>query len=294
MVGSWPGCPAWTASSCLAHRNRRCGERLRCSVARRSSAVSSATWSCAYLTTTDTRSAPYYVASVEVEDVLPSGVGDELVDVTVTGLLLNQPHPLAGPLWTRWRSAPPGEPNLWASYEQDGRAAWLEVVRLYRRNRHDDKPAGQTVVVDGRFATDEPGLYSRSARRSTVQEATSGQPGCTRRLPVWRLRCDRPVYDRVDVIRHRGQDCTPLGPRANCIRRKARDPSPAVEGIDAAYPARPPNGSVGKPVHACLDFHPGGEPVRVGVQGEQGRHEPRTGGADQKIPSRSSAVASCS
>jgi hypothetical protein len=114
----------------------------------------------------------YFVADVRVDDVRPSAVGDGLVDVSVTGLLLSQPHPLAGPVWTRWRSGRPSEPNLWAPRDGDGRAGWLEVVRLsWLRGHHADRPAGMTVVVDGRFATDAPGLYL------AIGEAVNGPGG---------------------------------------------------------------------------------------------------------------------
>lgn len=86
----------------------------------------------------------------------------------MTGLLLSQPHPLAAPVWARW---PPREPNLWAPYDEAGRAGWLEVVRMYRPRRRDDRPAGTTVVVDGRFATDVAGMYL------AIGEAVNGPGG---------------------------------------------------------------------------------------------------------------------
>lgn len=111
----------------------------------------------------------YYVGIMEVEDIRPRG---ELVDATVTGLLLSQPHPLAGAVWSQWRAGPPSEPKQWTPYDREGRAAWLEVVRLYRpRARRDDRPAGSTVVVDGRFVTDVPGLYL------AIGEAVNGPGG---------------------------------------------------------------------------------------------------------------------
>jgi hypothetical protein len=114
----------------------------------------------------------YYIANATVEDVRPSATVDGLVDASVTGLLLSQPHPLAGPVWARWRSGLPSEPNLWATYDRDGRAAWLEVVRLHWQwGRPDDRPAGTTVVVDGRFATDASGLYL------AIGEAVNGPGG---------------------------------------------------------------------------------------------------------------------
>jgi Barstar (barnase inhibitor) len=102
----------------------------------------------------------YYVGAVTVEQVRPNAADGELVDFVVTGLLLAQPHPLAGEVWARFRSGPPAERNRWAEYSVAGRTAWLEVVRLYTaRPRGTDRPGGSTVTLDGRFVTDPPSLY---------------------------------------------------------------------------------------------------------------------------------------
>ncbi|MCM2390009.1 barstar family protein [Streptomyces albipurpureus] len=107
----------------------------------------------------------------EVRDWRPSAHGPGLLDLDLDGRFWD-PVPLyAREVWERWRTSPPTEPGLWSAYDRRERGVWLDLVcsRAARtrqaegsragRTRPADQPAGRVYELDGRHATDEPGLY---------------------------------------------------------------------------------------------------------------------------------------
>ncbi|MEV5596927.1 barstar family protein [Streptomyces sp. NPDC052496] len=92
----------------------------------------------------------------------PSALGDGLLDIDLTQAPFPQIPTWARPLRTRWLTAPPTEPNLWAAYPAREREQWFDIVRERgcRRSRHTpDRPPGHVYDLDGRHITDDTALY---------------------------------------------------------------------------------------------------------------------------------------
>ncbi|MFD6760544.1 hypothetical protein [Streptomyces roseolus] len=90
----------------------------------------------------------------------PSVLGGTLVDITLTDGGDERPLPTARPIWAEWYQGPPAEPNLWAPYDSQGRAAWLDLTtRAWRVPASRPDHSGGEYHLDGRFATDVPGLH---------------------------------------------------------------------------------------------------------------------------------------
>jgi RNAse (barnase) inhibitor barstar len=117
----------------------------------------------------------YHLAAPVAGSCTPHRADPTLVDVPLTGLLWEPPHPQAEPIWTRWRAGPPPARNLWARYPSAGRAAWLQVVRLHAcrpgRQRAADASPGAGFELDGHDITDVPSLYC------AIGEAINGPGG---------------------------------------------------------------------------------------------------------------------
>ncbi len=90
----------------------------------------------------------------------PSVLGGTLVDITLTDGGDDRPSPAARPIWAEWYQGPPAESNLWAPYDSQGRAAWLDLTtRAWRVSAPRPDHSGGEYHLDGRFVTDVPGLH---------------------------------------------------------------------------------------------------------------------------------------
>jgi RNAse (barnase) inhibitor barstar len=96
----------------------------------------------------------------------------EALDIDIACLQVQPPHPLAGPIWDQWRQSPPTRRNQWTGLSSDGRAAWLEVVRLaWTPPSTGDAPAHSVFDLDGAHITDRPSFYC------ALGEAVNGPGG---------------------------------------------------------------------------------------------------------------------
>lgn len=90
----------------------------------------------------------------------PSSDGPGRIDLELEGGLFTPVPEYARPLWEQWSAGPPDTPCAWAGLDTRRRGAWLDLVRERAcRRTHQDRPAGHAYELDGRYATDEPGLY---------------------------------------------------------------------------------------------------------------------------------------
>ncbi|GHG23953.1 barstar family protein [Streptomyces zaomyceticus] len=90
----------------------------------------------------------------------PSGLGPDLLDVELDGYFVDPVPEFARPVWERWLAGPPDEAGAWAGLDTRRRGAWHDLVRERAcRRRSGDRPAGTAYELDGRFVTDEPGLW---------------------------------------------------------------------------------------------------------------------------------------
>lgn len=95
-----------------------------------------------------------------VSGASPSVLGGGLEDITLTDGGADRPPPAVRPIWEKWYQGPPTEPNLWAPYDSQGRAAWLDLsTRAWRVPVPRPDRAGGEHHLDGRFVTDVPGLH---------------------------------------------------------------------------------------------------------------------------------------
>ncbi|WP_394613191.1 hypothetical protein JNUCC0626_24960 [Lentzea sp. JNUCC 0626] len=99
---------------------------------------------------------------VEILDAEPSSLGDGLLDITFSQshVLDARSFPKAGgrPAWERWRAGVPTQPNQWAGLSTQARSAWLELL-VSSDDRPDGWSGGGVFHLDGRHATDSPGLF---------------------------------------------------------------------------------------------------------------------------------------
>jgi hypothetical protein len=94
----------------------------------------------------------------------PSVLGGTLVDITLADGGDDRPSPAARPIWAEWYQGPPTEPNLWAPYDSQGRAAWLDLTpRAWRVPAPRPDRSGGEHHLDGRFVTDVAGLHCAMA-----------------------------------------------------------------------------------------------------------------------------------
>ncbi|MET9605262.1 barstar family protein [Streptomyces sp. NPDC006512] len=100
------------------------------------------------------------VVGLAIDGARPSVLGDGLEDITLTDGGDGRPSPAVRPVWEKWCQGPPSEPNVWAAYDAQGRAEWLELsTRAWRVPAPRPDRSGGEYHVDGRFVTDVPGLH---------------------------------------------------------------------------------------------------------------------------------------
>ncbi|SCE36983.1 Barstar (barnase inhibitor) [Streptomyces sp. DvalAA-43] len=90
----------------------------------------------------------------------PSVLGGTLIDITLTDGGDDRPSSAARPIWEKWYQGPPTKPNIWAPYDAQGRADWLDLTtRGWRVPVPRPDRSGGEHTLDGRFVTDVPGLH---------------------------------------------------------------------------------------------------------------------------------------
>jgi RNAse (barnase) inhibitor barstar len=96
-----------------------------------------------------------------IRDVRPSVLGGALLDVAIRFTNAHQLVPTAArPVWETWYRSRPTELNTWAGYPEAGRKAWLELALMVWGAAKENPYAQRDVYhLDGRFVTDEEGLY---------------------------------------------------------------------------------------------------------------------------------------
>ncbi|MEU8522480.1 barstar family protein [Streptomyces sp. NBC_01216] len=90
----------------------------------------------------------------------PSSYGTDLIDLELDGELFTPIPEYARSIWERWLAGPPDTLGAWAGLDSRRRWAWHDLVRdraAYRARC--DRPPGHAYELDGRYVTDEPGLY---------------------------------------------------------------------------------------------------------------------------------------
>lgn len=82
------------------------------------------------------------------------------IDLELDGTFHHPVPAWARPVWERWLTGPPEEPAAWAGLDTRLRGAWHDLVRERAGHRtFQDRPAGSTYELDGRYVTDEPGFW---------------------------------------------------------------------------------------------------------------------------------------
>ncbi|MFF4098567.1 barstar family protein [Streptomyces sp. NPDC001903] len=95
---------------------------------------------------------------LEIAKVSTSVLGGSLIDITLAdGGDDDRPSLGARRIWETWYQGFPTTPNQWASLDTGGRAEWLALIRPHPGGEPDR--TGGTHHLEGRFITDEPGLY---------------------------------------------------------------------------------------------------------------------------------------
>ncbi|MFI9387159.1 barstar family protein [Kutzneria sp. NPDC052558] len=111
-----------------------------------------------------------WMFDLDVTDVRPSLLGDDLLDVTVKGGM-HHPAPLsAKPIWDMWVAGGPDTRNLWTPLDTAKRNEWMRAA-LFMRQPGDDHEPGRTYHLDGRHVTDTPGFFC------ALGEAVNGPGG---------------------------------------------------------------------------------------------------------------------
>ncbi|MFI5985288.1 barstar family protein [Streptomyces sp. NPDC051555] len=105
-----------------------------------------------------------HAVGLDVSAVRPSVLGGDLEDITLTDGGDDRPLPAVRRVWETWYQGPPTEPNRWAPYDGQGRAAWLGLTtRAWRVRAAQPDRTGDEHHLDGRFVTDVPGLHCAMA-----------------------------------------------------------------------------------------------------------------------------------
>ncbi|MFC8271401.1 hypothetical protein ACFUJR_02420 [Streptomyces sp. NPDC057271] len=103
---------------------------------------------------------------LHVGEARPSVLGGAFLDVRLEGGFVPQQPYGSRPAWDVWHEGAPSAPNAWAGLDTKGRAEWLRFARPVGV----EERVGDICHLDGRFATDVPGV------QCAVGEAIGG-PG---------------------------------------------------------------------------------------------------------------------
>ncbi|WP_329117812.1 hypothetical protein [Streptomyces sp. NBC_01353] len=91
---------------------------------------------------------------LHIREARPSVLGGALVDIRIDGGF-SKPRPYGGrPAWEAWYEGAPSTPNEWAGLDTRGRTEWLR----FAKSVGGEDRVGDTCHLDGRFATDIPGV----------------------------------------------------------------------------------------------------------------------------------------
>jgi RNAse (barnase) inhibitor barstar len=102
----------------------------------------------------------YYIASATLRANQDATSGATNIDVV--GLVGWIPHCYAESIWEDWAVAPPAQKGRWAKLPLDHRAAWLEVVGLYRRGsvaKSSNSGGVAEFFIDGRNIEDPASFF---------------------------------------------------------------------------------------------------------------------------------------
>lgn len=163
LVGCLPGPPLRRALDALARGTGNPGGALR----RRRIAAS-------VVSVADDGSATPIVNGYlggSVTAVVPSTLGDGLVDVTFDTELADPMPTGAREIWDLWRRGRPAEPGLWARYDRLLRHHWSGAALAHHRFGGPDRPAGGVYHLDGRHVTELAGFFC------AIGEAVNGPGG---------------------------------------------------------------------------------------------------------------------
>ncbi|GAB3090451.1 barstar family protein [Micromonospora schwarzwaldensis] len=133
------------------------------------------------------------VVAGTVESGEPSRFGGELLDVTVDS---DPQEPLPTgvlDILTHWHHGPPAQRNIWSGYGRELRYQWVMVAAAHH-SVAQDRSAGTTYDLDGRYVTDIEGFYC------AVGEAINGPGGY--------FGCNLDAFD--DCLRGRFGASTPF------------------------------------------------------------------------------------
>ncbi|MFF5702538.1 hypothetical protein ACFY7H_08550 [Streptomyces sp. NPDC012794] len=101
-----------------------------------------------------------------VVDCRPSSRTPDRYDLTVH---MEPQPPVVAEIWPLWSEGRPAVPSLWARFDGEGRARWLDPALEHRDG--PDRPAGSTHHLDGRHVTDVEGFFC------ALGEAVNGPGG---------------------------------------------------------------------------------------------------------------------
>ncbi|MFD5193545.1 hypothetical protein ACFWMU_36520 [Streptomyces sp. NPDC058357] len=103
---------------------------------------------------------PSRTVGLAITGARPSVLGGTLIDITLTDGGDDRPSSAARPIWEKWYQGPPTKPNMWAPYDAQSRADWLDLTTRGRQVPvpRPDRSGGEHTL-DGRFVTDVPGLH---------------------------------------------------------------------------------------------------------------------------------------
>ncbi|MFI1658854.1 barstar family protein [Streptomyces sp. NPDC020472] len=92
-----------------------------------------------------------------IQDARPSVLGGTLLDITLSDGG-ERPSLIARSIWETWYEGIPTTPNQWAAHSAQGREEWLKMTAMGMNGQRPDRSGGEHNL-DGRFATDVPGLH---------------------------------------------------------------------------------------------------------------------------------------
>ncbi|MFG2821594.1 hypothetical protein ACGFX4_19460 [Kitasatospora sp. NPDC048365] len=105
----------------------------------------------------DGRILTHHEVVLDITSARPSVLGGTLLDLTLADGTSDRPVPETRAVHERWYDGPPTEPNLWAALPTPARSEWLWISTVGPYGNDIGRSGGE-YHLDGRFATDRPGL----------------------------------------------------------------------------------------------------------------------------------------